>query len=86
MIISAIFYGLLVGSFVFTNNFDILIVTRFFSGIFGVIFVIYFPVWIDLCAPPKSQTMWIFIYFLTEPLGVFLGFALTYGFNIWIGG
>ncbi len=86
MIISAIFYGLLVGSFIFTNNFNILIVTRFFSGFFSVMFVIYFPVWIDLCAPPKSQTMWISFYFLTVPLGLILGFALTKVFDSLIGG
>lgn len=54
MVISAILNGLFVGAFAFTKNFWILFVTRAFVGFFQVMFVIYFPVWIDLCAPPKS--------------------------------
>jgi hypothetical protein len=54
MVVSAILNGLFVGVFAFTKNFWILFVTRAFVGFFQVMFVIYFPVWIDLCAPPKS--------------------------------
>ena len=38
-------------------------------------FIIYFPVWIDQCAPPASQTMWISVYFLTVPLGILFGYG-----------
>ena len=85
MITSAILNGVFVGSFVLISNFYILILTRFFAGFFEVMFIIYFPVWIDLFAPPKSQTMWISLYYLTVPLGLILGFALSKGFDIWIG-
>jgi predicted MFS family arabinose efflux permease len=80
-VVSAIFNGLFVGAFAFTKNFWILFVTRSFVGFFQVMFVIYFPVWIDLCAPPKSQTMWISFFFLTVPLGIVLGYGLTIGFD-----
>jgi hypothetical protein len=84
MITSAILNGLSVSSFAFTKNFYILIVSRVTAGFFKVMFVIYFPVWIDLCAPQKSQTMWISFYFLMVPMGIILGIGLSKGFNSWI--
>lgn len=33
--------------------------------------------WIDREAPPKSQTMWISLFFLTVPLGIILGYGMT---------
>ena len=73
MITSAILQGLFTSFFVFSKNLIILILTRVFGGFFQVMFTIYFPVWIDLCAPPKSQAMWISIFYFAFPLGVIVG-------------
>ena len=81
MVASAILNGVFVGVFAFTKSFWILFVTRAFVGFFQVMFVIYFPVWIDLCAPPKSSTMWISCFFLTVPMGIIVGYGITIGFQ-----
>ena len=54
MVASAILNGLFVSAFAYIKNFWVLLVTRVLVGLFQGMFVIYFPVWIDLCAPPKS--------------------------------
>ena len=54
MVASAILNGLFVSAFAFIKDFWVLLVTRILVGLFQGMFVIYFPVWIDLCAPPKS--------------------------------
>jgi predicted MFS family arabinose efflux permease len=54
MVASAILNGLFVSAFAYIKNFWVLLVTRVFVGLFQGMFVIYFPVWIDLCAPTKS--------------------------------
>jgi hypothetical protein len=33
-------------------------------------------VWIDLCAPPHLQTLWICFFYLTEDLGMAVGYGL----------
>ena len=38
----------------------------------------YFPVWIDECAPPKQQTMWMSLFFITEHLGIIIGYGLAF--------
>jgi hypothetical protein len=38
----------------FTTNYWIIFTTRFLAGLFQVVFVVYFPVWIDQHAPKKS--------------------------------
>jgi predicted MFS family arabinose efflux permease len=76
---SSILNALFVGVFAFTKNFWILFATRSFVGFFQVMFVIYFPVWIDLCAPQKSSTMWISCFFLTVPIGIIFGYGITIG-------
>ena len=81
MITSAILQGLFTSFFVFSKNLIILIVTRVFGGFFQVMFMIYFPVWIDLCAPPKSQAMWISLLYSAFPLGVIIGAVQCHEFK-----
>lgn len=77
IVVASITNGILVSTFVLTSNFWIIFVTRVLAGLAQVMFIIYFPVWIDQHAPPKSQTMWISLYFLTVPLGLILGYFST---------
>lgn len=79
IVVSAILNGITVGVFSITKNFWLIFGSRVLVGFFQVMFVIYFPVWIDLCAPPKSQTMWISFFFLTVPIGIIFGYGITIG-------
>jgi MFS family permease len=54
IVVSAIMNGILVSAFNFTTNYWIIFTTRFLAGLFQVVFVVYFPVWIDQHAPKKS--------------------------------
>jgi putative MFS transporter len=54
IVVSAIMNGILVSAFNFTTNFSIILGSRVLAGLFQVMFVIYFPVWIDQHAPVSS--------------------------------
>ena len=41
-------------------------------------FKVFFPVWIDECAPAKNQTMWMSLFFITEHGGIIIGYGLAY--------
>jgi hypothetical protein len=36
-------------------------------------------VWIDLCAPPHLQTLWICFFYLTEDIGMAVGYGISTG-------
>ena len=69
-----------VSLFSFVENFIILFVSRVSVGIFLSVFIIYFPVWVDQCAPENSQALWISFYFLTEDLGIVVGYGIAFLF------
>lgn len=77
IVISSIMNALMVAVFNFVTNYWILFSSRVLVGLFQVMFVIYFPVWIDQHAPQASQTMWISFYFLTVPVGLIIGYFAT---------
>ena len=76
---AAILNSLAVGVFSITKNYWIIFASRALVGFFQVVFVIYFPVWIDLCSPPQKQTIWISFFFLAVPVGLVMGYAITMG-------
>jgi predicted MFS family arabinose efflux permease len=79
LITAAICNGLSVVVFSFIKIYWVIFASRVLAGFFQVAFVIYFPVWIDLCSPPEKQTMWISFFFLTVPIGIIVGYAITIG-------
>lgn len=81
IVVSAIFNALAVSVFALVTNYWVIFSSRILVGFFQVMFVIYFPVWIDICAPPEKQTMWISFFFLTVPIGIILGYGLTVFFT-----
>ena len=81
IVAAAILNALAVGVFSVTKSFWIIFASRVLVGLFQVVFVIYFPVWIDLCSPPQYQTMWISFFFLAVPVGLVLGNAITLGLS-----
>jgi len=54
IVMAAILNALAVGVFAITKDFWIIFASRVLVGFFQVVFVIYFPVWIDLCSPPEK--------------------------------
>ena len=44
-------------------------------------FILYFPVWIDLCAPQRLQTLWICFFYLTEDMGMAVGYGMAAVFH-----
>lgn len=66
-----------VAVFSITDNYWAIFASRILVGLFISVFIIYFPVWIDQCAPQKSQAMWISMYFLTEDLGIVIGYGVA---------
>lgn len=63
--------------FSIATNFELIFFSRVCVGLFLSVFIIFFPVWIDSCAPPKSQSLWISFYFLTEELGIVVGYGVA---------
>jgi len=59
------------------NNYWIVFASRVLVGLFLSVFIQYFPVWIDLCAPPHLQTLWICFFYLTEDIGMAVGYGLA---------
>jgi MFS family permease len=77
LVVSAVMNAGAVCVFTFVNNYWIIFASRLVTGLFQVPFIIYFPVWIDQQAPPKSQSMWISFFFLTVPIGLIVGYVST---------
>ena len=34
--------------------------------------------WIDECSPPSRQTLWMAIFFITEHIGIIIGYGLAF--------
>ena len=81
IVFAAVMNALAVGVFSITKNYWIIFGSRLLVGLFQVVFVIFFPVWIDLCSPPEKQTLWISFFFLAVPIGVVMGYAITIGLS-----
>lgn len=77
VIFAAIMNALTAGVFPLTKIYWIIFVSRVLVGIFQVVFMIYFPVWIDVRAAPKKKSIWLSIFILTGPFGLVLGMILT---------
>lgn len=77
MIVACILNALFLLPFTFIENNWGLLVSRILTGVFQVFFVIYFPVWIDQCAPSHLKTIWLTVLFLTVPLGIVVGYGIT---------
>ena len=51
--------------------------SRFICGFFQVFFCIYCPVWGDIYGSHRQKSIWITLFSISSPLGIFLGFALA---------
>jgi hypothetical protein len=46
--------------------------------------MIYSPIWVDQYAPRNRKTLFMAVQQVASPLGVVLGYALTYGTKTYI--
>lgn len=60
-----------------------MVIIRGLIGFFQVFFSIYMPVWVDTFGSEKEKTVWLTLNMLACPLGVVLGFTLTYYMNLY---
>jgi len=67
------------GTFYGIPIFGYLVVNRLFIGVTQSFIMIYSPVWVDQFAPRNRKTLFMAIQQVASPLGVVLGYALTFG-------
>lgn len=64
--------------FVFADgNYRIMVISRFFTGIFQVFITILGPIWCDSYAPADKKTTWITWFIVATPVGIVLGYLKT---------
>ena len=64
--------------FVMTNQYILLLLSRFLTGFFQVFVSIYFPVWSDMFGATDSQKqLWLTVLLLSSTLGVLFGYIMT---------
>lgn len=51
-------------------------ISRFFTGVFQVFLLVYYPIWIDKFGGDK-KTMWLTLLQICVPLGIFIGYGIT---------
>jgi len=81
LVSASILNAIAVGVFSITKMYWVIFASRVLVGLFQVVFVIFFPVWIDLCSPPSKQAMWISFFFLMVPVAVVVGYGITLGLS-----
>ena len=72
-----IFNGLTLVAFSQVTNYSFALAMRFICGFFQVYFCIYAPVWGDAYGSHREKSMWITLFSISSPLGIFLGFAFA---------
>lgn len=65
-------------AFTISTNFLISSVLRAMIGFFQVFVCIFYPVWADAFGNEKQKSIWLTILLLASPLGVVLGYTLTF--------
>lgn len=64
--------------FTLSNQFVLLLVSRFFTGFFQVFVSIYYPVWADTFGGTEQRkTTWMSVLLLSSSFGVLLGYIGT---------
>ena len=64
--------------FTISKNFYLSLFLRFLIGFFQVFICVLSPVWIDIYGPEQKKAIMLTISLLASPLGVVLGYGLTY--------
>ena len=64
--------------FTTSTSFYVLGAMRFLTGFCQIFIVVYYPVWTDTFGPEKFKSIWLTLMLLASPLGLVLGYAVTY--------
>lgn len=64
--------------FTLSKNFMLSAILRGFIGFFQVFASIYYAVWADAFGTEKQKSIWLTFLLLASPLGVVLGYTLTF--------
>jgi predicted MFS family arabinose efflux permease len=63
--------------FTLTDVYIILVICRMCTGLFQVVFCIYFPVWADVFGNDVQKSTWLTYLLIASPLGVILGYGMA---------
>jgi len=64
--------------FAFSNGiYEVMALSRFFTGVFQVFISIFAPIWCDTYAPDDKKTTWITSLMVATPGGIVTGYLLT---------
>lgn len=77
LMVSLLIQMISLASFTIAEQFEVLEICRFLTGITQVMFTIYIPVWVDLFAPKKEKSLWMTTMIGGVILGMLLGYIVT---------
>ena len=83
LIITLTMNALVLYLFTATTNFTLTIMFRALIGFFQVFVCIYQPVWADTYGSEKQKSIWLTVLLLAPPLGVVLGYTMTYWIKLY---
>jgi MFS family permease len=66
--------------FTFTDVYIVLVLCRMCTGLFQVVFCIYFPVWADVFGDEVQKSTWLTYLLIASPLGVIMGYGMAAAF------
>jgi sugar phosphate permease len=69
--------------FTTSTSFYVLGAMRFLTGFCQIFIIVYYPVWTDTFGPEKFKSIWLTLMLLASPLGLVLGYAVTYYMNMY---
>ena len=79
---SLIFTGFFYWCFTLPTNFLLMVFIRGAIGFFQIFLCIFIAVWIDTYGLEAEKTIWLSLNMLAAPLGVVIGYTLTYYMNV----
>jgi predicted MFS family arabinose efflux permease len=75
---SLIFNAICLYAFTSSSSFLVCVLLRGLTGFMQVFVTIFYPVWADAYGTEKQKSIWLTILLLASPLGVVLGYTLTF--------
>jgi predicted MFS family arabinose efflux permease len=70
-------------AFTQSSSFYFMVIVRGAIGFFQVFVCIFMPVWVDTYGSESQKSIWLTVNMLASPLGVVLGYTLTYYMNLY---
>ena len=67
-----------------STSYFVAMLSRVLIGFFQIFICIYLPVWADTFGSEKVKPMWLSFLLLAAPIGVVLGYILTYNTKVYL--